>query len=91
VVQQQQPHLEFGTRSVPIEGTVVLGRGTEADVQLTDTGVSRRHAQITGNRVTDLGSTNGTRVNGTRVTEAELVDGDRLTLGTTEIVYRSGA
>ena len=91
VVQQQQPHLEIGTRSVPIEGTVVLGRGTEADVQLTDTGVSRRHAQITGNRVTDLGSTNGTRVNGTRVTEAELVDGDRLTLGTTEIVYRSGA
>jgi hypothetical protein len=91
VVQQQQAHLEIGTRSVPIEGTVVLGRGTEADVQLTDTGVSRRHAQITGTRVTDLGSTNGTRVNGTRITEAELVDGDRLTLGATEIVYRSGA
>jgi len=89
--EQEQAHLEIGTRNVPLTGTVVLGRGVEADVQLTDTGVSRRHAQISGRRLTDLGSTNGTRVNGTRVTEADLVDGDRLTLGATEIVYRAGA
>jgi hypothetical protein len=82
--------LEIGTRTVPVTGTVVIGRGTEADVQLPDTGVSRRHAQVAGNRLTDLGSTNGTRLNGTRVTEAELVDGDRITLGSTEIVFRSG-
>ena len=86
-----EAHLEIGTRSVPLDTPKVLGRGTEADVQLTDTGVSRRHAQITGTRLVDLGSTNGTRVNGTRVTEADLVDGDRITLGGTEIVYRSGA
>jgi hypothetical protein len=82
--------LEIGTRTVPVTGAVVLGRGVEADVQLPDTGVSRRHAQVEGTRLTDLGSTNGTRLNGTRVTEAELVDGDRITLGSTEIVFRSG-
>ena len=38
--------------------------------------------------ITDLGSTNGTRVNGQRVTTAALRDGDRITLGSTEIVYR---
>ena len=89
--EPQQAHLEIGTRRVPLTGPVVLGRGVEADVQLTDTGVSRRHAQITDGRLVDLGSTNGTRVNGTRVAEADLVDGDRVTLGATEIVYRSGA
>ena len=86
-----EARLEIGTRSVPLTGPVVLGRGIEADVQLTDTGVSRRHAQISDGRVTDLGSTNGTRLNGVRVSEADLADGDRLTLGSTEIVYRSGA
>jgi hypothetical protein len=88
--EQQQPHLEIGARSIPVTSTVVLGRGLEADVQLPDTGVSRRHAQIEGNRLTDLGSTNGTRVNGNRVSEAELQDGDRITVGSTEIVFRSG-
>jgi hypothetical protein len=87
----QQARLEIGTRSVALTGVTVLGRGTEADVQLTDTGVSRRHAQIEGNRLTDLGSTNGTKVNGTPVREAELADGDRVTLGSTEIVFRSGS
>jgi hypothetical protein len=82
--------LEIGTRRVPLTGPVVLGRGVEADVQLPDTGVSRRHAQVDGARIQDLGSTNGTRVNGSRVAEADLDDGDRITLGSTEIVFRSG-
>jgi pSer/pThr/pTyr-binding forkhead associated (FHA) protein len=59
-------------------------------VQLPDTGVSRRHVQLEGHRLTDLGSTNGTRVNGTRVTEADLEDGDVITIGSTEIVFRAG-
>jgi pSer/pThr/pTyr-binding forkhead associated (FHA) protein len=75
---------------VPLTAPVVLGRGVEADVQLPDTGVSRRHAQVDGARIQDLGSTNGTRVNGSRVAEADLDDGDRITLGSTEIVFRSG-
>jgi hypothetical protein len=82
--------LEIGTRRVSLTGPVVLGRGVEADVQLPDTGVSRRHAQVDGARIQDLGSTNGTRVNGSRVAEADLDDGDRITLGSTEIVFRSG-
>jgi hypothetical protein len=88
--EPQQAHLEVGTRSVPLAGPVVLGRGIEADIQLADTGVSRRHAQLDGNRFTDLGSTNGSKVNGIRVQEAELADGDHITLGSTELVYRSG-
>ncbi len=82
-------HLEVGGRHVPVSGTVVIGRGTDVDVQLTDTGVSRRHAQVTGNRVEDLGSTNGTRVNGVKIAAADLQDGDRITVGSTEVVYRS--
>lgn len=88
--EPEQAHLEIGTRSVPVTKLLVLGRGLEADVQLPDTGVSRRHAQIDGRRLTDLGSTNGTRVNGNRVAEADLEDGDRITVGNTEIVFRSG-
>jgi len=83
--------LQIGTRTIPLTGPVVLGRGVEADVQLPDTGVSRRHAQIDGTRVEDLGSTNGTRVNGHRVQAADLQDGDRITLGGTEVVFRTGA
>jgi hypothetical protein len=83
--------LQIGTRTIPLTGPVVLGRGVEADVQLPDTGVSRRHAQIDGARVEDLGSTNGTRVNGHRVQAADLQDGDRITLGGTEVVFRTGA
>ena len=70
----------------------VLGRGQEADVQVADTAVSRRHAELRlqpdGVRVVDLGSTNGTRVNGRPVTEALLRDGDRLQVGSTTLVYR---
>jgi len=77
------------------EGTTVIGRGAEVDVQLTDTGVSRRHAEVTvgaaGIRITDLGSTNGTYVNGIRVTTTTLNDGDLVTVGGTDLVLRTGA
>jgi len=82
--------LEVNGRSIPLTESLVIGRGTEADVQLTDTGVSRRHAEVVGSRLTDLGSTNGTRLNGMRVAEADLTDGDVITVGGTEVVYRSG-
>ena len=88
------PSLDHGSQSVPITGTLVLGRGAEADVQVVDTGVSRRHAELrkVDDRVElhDLGSTNGTRVNGQRVTAATLTDGDRITVGTSDLVFRSG-
>ena len=61
---------------------------------LNDSGASRRHAQIrtTGgvSTITDLGSTNGTTVNGREVQSAALEDGDTITVGSTQIDYRSG-
>lgn len=87
------PRLEVGTAIHPLTGSTVIGRGAEADVRLTDTGVSRRHAEIRVEgdtvQVRDLGSTNGTWVNGRRVQTATLLDGDRVTVGTTELVLRT--
>ena len=88
------PRLEVGTTSHPLSGSVVIGRGADADIRLTDTGVSRRHAEVRVTeetvQVRDLGSTNGTLVNGLRVQTASLLDGDRITVGTTELVLRTG-
>jgi hypothetical protein len=80
-------------RVVPVQQPVtVLGRGTDADVRLTDTGVSRRHAELhlEEGRVTivDLQSTNGTTVNGRPIDRALLHDGDRLGLGGSVLVFR---
>ena len=89
----QGPRVELGTTTHPLTGTTVLGRGAEAGLQLTDTGVSRLHAELRlvdgGVEVHDLGSTNGTYVNGRRVQAASLRDGDRVTVGTTELVVRT--
>jgi hypothetical protein len=73
---------------------LVVGRGSEADLRINDPGVSRRHAEfrVTGGRggaptvsVADLGSTNGTLVDGRRVTEEELHDGSTVKVGNTEL------
>ena len=70
---------------------VVLGRSKEADIRVPDENVSRRHAELRleddGCWIVDLGSTNGTVVNGKRVDRARLQDADRITLGSTEIVF----
>jgi hypothetical protein len=91
------PYLEHRQQRIALGISTVIGRGVEADLQLVDTGVSRRHAELrrVGGRVElhDLGSTNGTLVNGQRVptgTGLTLTDGDRLTLGASELLYRSG-
>lgn len=81
-------------REVALRQTVtVIGRGSDVDVQLPDTGVSRRHGELllqpTGQHVyRDLGSTNGSRVNGRKVHEATLQDGDRIEVGRSVLVYR---
>ncbi len=71
---------------------VTIGRLPECDVVLADPGASRRHAEIRrdGDRyeITDLGSTNGTLVNGRYVGTAELRDGDRVTIGNTTLEFR---
>lgn len=71
----------------------VIGRGAEADLRLDDPGISRRHAEIVLSdppRITDLGSTNGTYVDGERVGSAELYDGIKLGLGSVTLVFRYG-
>ena len=84
------------THPVP-KARVVLGRSREADVRVADESISRRHAEVRYEDgeywLLDLGSMNGSRVNGKRVDRKQLDDGDRITLGSTEIVFgrsRSG-
>jgi pSer/pThr/pTyr-binding forkhead associated (FHA) protein len=73
-------------------GTTHVGRSFTADVKLEDQSVSRRHAIVyqrpTGSRILDDRSANGTYVNGRRVTEAELTDGDVVVLGRIVLTYR---
>ena len=71
--------------------TVILGRSREADVRVADVNVSRRHAELrqegAGYWIVDLGSTNGLEVNGKRTDRSRVRDGDRITMGSTEIVF----
>lgn len=75
------------------EGATVVGRGQDAQFRLPDTGVSRRHLEITWDGQTavlaDLGSTNGTTVNGTPVQTWQLVDGDVVRVGQSRLVFRT--
>jgi diguanylate cyclase (GGDEF)-like protein len=72
----------------------VMGRGDQADIRLFDEGISREHAQVVhekndaGSRkiLEDMGSTNGTFCNGTRVQRQVLAEGDKILLGSTTIL-----
>ncbi len=70
----------------------VIGRSKDCDVQLEDANVSRRHAELRQEGaaywIVDLDSTNGLEVNGHRAKRMKLEHGDRVTLGSTEIVFR---
>ena len=85
-----------GERHPVTEAGLVIGRGTEADLRINDPGVSRRHAEIQvssdGGELTvsvvDLGSTNGTSVDGRRVQQAMLHDGSQIVIGNTTVVVR---
>jgi pSer/pThr/pTyr-binding forkhead associated (FHA) protein len=69
----------------------VIGRSKESDIRLSDPNVSRKHAEIRQEGSTywivDLGSTNGISVNGRALKRSKLDDGDRITLGSTEVVF----
>lgn len=73
-----------------VDGVADIGRGQSAKIHLTDTEISRRHARIVSKGgkvyVEDLGSTNGTFVNGTPVSRQVLEDGDKIQIGTTTIL-----
>jgi hypothetical protein len=80
-----------GTEHVISQRTVTLGRSRECDIRVDDANVSRRHAEVRQEGATywlvDLDSTNGTELNGRRVTRAKLSDGDRIGLGGAELVF----
>jgi FhaA, N-terminal domain/FHA domain len=69
----------------------VIGRSKDCDIQLDDTNVSRRHAELrqegTAYWIVDLDSTNGVEINGRRAKRAKLDPGDTVTLGSTDLVF----
>jgi pSer/pThr/pTyr-binding forkhead associated (FHA) protein len=83
--------LPAGERIPLSEKPVLIGRLPDCEITLADPNVSRRHAEVrpfgTGFLVVDLGSTNGTRVNGATVSEHQLKDGDAITVGATRIRF----
>jgi DNA-binding winged helix-turn-helix (wHTH) protein len=86
--------LVWGDREIALaEGKNVLGRDPEAAVWIDMTSVSRRHASVVVSEgtasVEDLGSKNGTLVNGERITSpTPLVNGDRIKIGAASLVFR---
>ena len=80
-----------GGRHLLDKRSVVVGRSRDCDIRLEDPNVSRHHAEIRQEGATywvvDLGSTNGVEVNGRRVKRAKLEDADRMTMGSTELVF----
>ncbi|HKF42823.1 MAG TPA: FHA domain-containing protein [Thermoanaerobaculia bacterium] len=74
------------------EGETVFGRGPDSAVWIDDESVSRRHARIRitkgAARLEDLGSRNGTFVNGRRIQTAELADKDEIRLGSVALTLR---
>jgi hypothetical protein len=81
-------------RRVAVSGAPIrIGRAPECELVLKDSRVSRRHARLHARDgvlvLTDLGSTNGTRVNGHRVTELVLGAGDRIQIGDTSLVIEA--
>ncbi len=83
-----------GRTSVLGSGGAVLGRSREADIQVDDQNVSRKHAELRPSgaswTVRDLGSTNGVKVNGRKIDPhrpESLKTGDTITLGTSDIVF----
>ncbi len=86
------PRLVIGSASYPLTRSQTrIGRGQGADIQVDDSGVSRAHAEIVLGLpvvIRDLGSTNGTLVDGRKVTEAPLHNGSRIQVGSTVITYR---
>lgn len=94
-----RPWLDVDGERYPLMGAItVLGRDDAADIILDDPGISRRHSEIrvtqdgphTVTTIRDLGSTNGTFVNGERVDSTHLEGGDRITVGRTSVIYRAG-
>jgi two-component system, cell cycle response regulator len=84
----------LGHRLVLGDAAIDIGRGSAAGLILDTDSVSRKHARIErfggGHKIVDLGSTNGTYVNGARIKEQILKDGDRIGIGKALLKYIAG-
>jgi hypothetical protein len=83
-------------REVEVDGALLtIGRGNDNGLVIHDSRISRHHARLQARRgtlvLTDLGSTNGSRVNGVRIDEVVLGEGDQIELGDTVLVVESVA
>jgi pSer/pThr/pTyr-binding forkhead associated (FHA) protein len=81
-------------RDIDLDGApLTIGRASDNGLVIHDSRVSRHHARLQARRgalvFTDLGSTNGSRVNGGRVSEVALGEGDRIEIGDTVLVVES--
>ena len=85
--------LPNGDRFALTESVISIGRHPDCNLVLADPNVSRNHAEIRpqgdGFVVVDLGSTNGTRVNGVRVDTQLLQDGDEVSFGNTRMRFEA--
>ncbi len=81
-----------GRRHPLVKSRTVIGRGSDADITIADPGTSRRHVEILwdGERamVRDMKSTNGTELDGRKISEAPLAPDSIITIGRTNIVFR---
>ena len=87
------PVVEISGKRYPITSShTVIGRGSDADITVDDTGISRKHVEIlwdgTRAEVNDLGSTNGSQLNGSPVKRAPLAPDSVIDIGRTRIVFR---
>jgi len=87
------PVLDVNGKRYPIvHSRTIVGRGSDADITVDDTGISRKHVEILwdGKRgqVNDLGSTNGSKLNGEKVEKAPLEPDSVIEIGRTRIVFR---
>ncbi|MDN3495054.1 DUF3662 and FHA domain-containing protein [Planococcus sp. APC 4015] len=80
-----------GRRHPLVKSRTVIGRGSDADITISDAGTSRKHVEILwdGERamVRDMNSTNGTLLNGVKVAEAPLAPDSTVRIGRTDIVF----
>jgi hypothetical protein len=93
-VDARQPRLEVGGTAYPLVRAITrLGRGSDTDIRIEDPGASRNHCEIVLGQpviIRDLSSTNGTFINGERISQIEIADGTVVMIGSTQLVFRSG-
>lgn len=87
------PVLDINGRRYPLlKSRTIIGRGSEADITVDDSGTSRKHVEIlwdgTRGQVNDLGSTNGSKLNGVPLSKAPLAPESVIEIGRTRIVFR---